>query len=152
MEKLRQEEEARLAEVARLAAEKAAKELAMKGETGSSGTNGNERPILGNGGGSNTDGSKLTGHGGAVGPGLPVVATPKATTFFAKIEIPVSTAGMRVVLIEEEILRVLTGDPDATVTVTLEINAEYAKGVPDNIRRAVSENAKQLGIKNQGWE
>lgn len=149
-EKVRQEEEARAAEAARVAAEKAAKELALKGGAGPSGVNGGELSIPG-GGGATIDGSKGR-IGPVVGPGLPVVVAPKTTTFFAKIEIPVASAGMRLVVIDEEILRVLAGDPNANITVTLEINAEYAKGVPDNIKRAVSENAKQLGIKDQGWE
>jgi DNA (cytosine-5)-methyltransferase 1 len=47
---------------------------------------------------------------------------------------------------------VLQNDPQATVQVRLEINAEFPNGVSDQTKRAVSENANQLGFTNKTWE
>ena len=38
------------------------------------------------------------------------------------------------------------------VNVTVEIGAEFPNGAPDHIKRAVSENANSLGLKNKSWE
>lgn len=46
----------------------------------------------------------------------------------------------------------LAGDPQATVTVTVEITADFPNGASDQIKRSVSENAQQLGFKNKTWE
>jgi hypothetical protein len=42
--------------------------------------------------------------------------------------------------------------PNATVKVTVEIDAEFPNGTPDHIKRAVSENANSLALKNKTWE
>jgi len=47
---------------------------------------------------------------------------------------------------------ILVSDPNATVNVTVEIGAEFPNGAPDHIKRAVSENANSLGLKNKSWE
>lgn len=85
-----------------------------------------------------------------VGPTPPVAA--KATTFFGTIEIPAATAGMRMVILNQEIIQLLASDPNGVVKVTVEITAEFAAGAPDHIKRGVSENAGQLGFKNKSWE
>ena len=41
---------------------------------------------------------------------------------------------------------------NATVKVSVEISADFPKGVLDHIRRGVSENAAQLGFKAKDWE
>jgi hypothetical protein len=38
------------------------------------------------------------------------------------------------------------------VNVTLEITAEFPNGVSDTTKRAVSESAASLGLKNKSWE
>jgi len=43
-------------------------------------------------------------------------------------------------------------DPNASLKITVEINAEFPSGASDQIKRAVSENAKSLGFKNKTWE
>jgi uncharacterized protein len=56
------------------------------------------------------------------------------------------------VQIAEEVIGLLASDPQATVTVRLEINAAFPDGVSDQIKRAVSENAVSLSFKNKTWE
>ena len=54
--------------------------------------------------------------------------------------------------IAEEIIAVLSSDPNASVKVTIEISAEFPGGASDQVKRAVSENATSLGLKNKTWE
>jgi hypothetical protein len=80
------------------------------------------------------------------------VGAPKAHSFIGSAEVNAATAKMRLVQIAEEIISVLASDPQATVTVSVEINADFPGGVSDQIKRAVSENAGSLGFKNKTWE
>ena len=48
--------------------------------------------------------------------------------------------------------KVLTSDPNSSVRITVEFTGEFPQGVSDQIRRAVSENAEQLGYKSNVWE
>jgi uncharacterized protein len=59
---------------------------------------------------------------------------------------------MRLVQIAEEIIGVLASDPHASVKVRVEINADFPDGASEQIKRAVSENANNLGLKNKAWE
>ena len=59
---------------------------------------------------------------------------------------------MRMAEIADEIISVLVGDPNAVVKVVIEISAEFPNGAKDGVRRAVSENAQVLGLKNADWE
>jgi hypothetical protein len=59
---------------------------------------------------------------------------------------------MRLVQIAEEIISVLGSDPNATVKVVLEVSAEFPAGATDTVKRAVSENARSLGLKSAEWE
>ena len=54
--------------------------------------------------------------------------------------------------IAEEVIALLTADPNATVNVTLEIDAEFDRGVDDSVKRSVTENAGSLGFKTKDWE
>ncbi len=78
--------------------------------------------------------------------------TAKAHTFIGTVDINPATAKMRLVQIAEEIISLLASDPQATVTVSLEITADFPTGVPDQTKRAVSENATSLGFRNKTWE
>jgi hypothetical protein len=78
--------------------------------------------------------------------------TAKAHTFIGTVEVNPATAKLRLVQIAEEIIGILTSDAQATVTVSLEINAHFPTGAADQIKRAVSENATSLGFKNKTWE
>ncbi len=96
------------------------------------------------------------GTGGALPAGTgttPAVAVQsKARSFYGSAEVNAATAKMRLVQIAEEIIAVLASDPNAKVTVSVEINAEYPNGASDQIKRAVSENAGSLGFKTKTWE
>ena len=54
--------------------------------------------------------------------------------------------------IAEEIIGLLSSDPNATVSVTLDIAAEFDHGVDDGLKRNVSENAGTRGFKTKDWE
>jgi predicted AAA+ superfamily ATPase len=54
--------------------------------------------------------------------------------------------------IAEEIVQHLATQRDARVTLTLEIEAELPDGAPDSVVRTVTENARTLKFKNQGFE
>ena len=54
--------------------------------------------------------------------------------------------------IAEEVIKLLTSDTNATVNVTLEIDAEFDRGVDDGLKRSVSENAGSLGFRTEEWE
>ncbi len=54
--------------------------------------------------------------------------------------------------IAEEIVQHLATQRDARVTLTLEIEAELPEGAPDHVVRTVTENARTLKFRNQGFE
>lgn len=90
-----------------------------------------------------------------VGPTPPVpppVQPPKATAFHGSVDVNAATAKMRLVTLADEIISLLASDPHADVRVTVEISGQYPSGVPDDIKRAVTENAGQLGFKSKEWE
>lgn len=60
--------------------------------------------------------------------GKVITATPKAKSFHGTAEVTPATAKMRLVQIAEEIISLLCADPNATVRVTLEIDAEFPHG------------------------
>jgi predicted AAA+ superfamily ATPase len=95
-------------------------------------------------------------HGGSPSSGqvtpVPASAVPKSRTFNGSAEVPPATAKMHLVQIAEEIVSVLTSDPNATVRVVVEISAEFPDGVGDGVRRAVSENARSLRLKLAEWD
>jgi predicted AAA+ superfamily ATPase len=79
-------------------------------------------------------------------------SAPKTREFVGSATVNASTAKMRLVQIAEEIISVLASDPNAEVSVTLELQAKYPHGVSDQIKRAVSENANTLDFKTITWE
>lgn len=85
------------------------------------------------------------------GPVLPGT-TQKPHTFIGTADVKAATAKMRLVQIADEIISVLASDSQATVKVSVEIIAEFPNGAADQVKRAVSENAKSLGLKNVNWE
>lgn len=82
----------------------------------------------------------------------PALAAAKPSTFYGTAEVPPATAKMRLVQLADEIVSVLTSDPNATVRLVVEISAEFPDGASDGVRRAVSENARSLGLKSADWE
>ena len=59
---------------------------------------------------------------------------------------------MRLVQIADEIVSVLGSHPNANVRVVVEISAEFPDGAKESVKRAVSENARSLGLKSADWE
>jgi uncharacterized protein len=59
---------------------------------------------------------------------------------------------MRLVQLADEIVSVLASDPNANIRLTVEISAEFPAGASDTVKRAVSENARSLGLKTADWE
>lgn len=119
--------------------------------------------IPGTANGNGTGGTPETGHGAEAGN--PTVTTTgatngttiappraKAKSFHGSIQITPSAAKMHLVNVADEILSHLASDPNVTLNVTLEINAEFPGGVSDQTRRIVSENATTLGFKTKSWE
>ena len=78
--------------------------------------------------------------------------TPKPRAFHGNVAINAATAKMRLVQVAEEIIAVLTADPNAEVKVTLEIEVTFPAGASDQTKRAVTENSRVLGFKNADWE
>lgn len=89
--------------------------------------------------------------GGSTGGTIPFPSPAPCNDFHGTVEVNAALAKMRLTLLAEEIINVLTSDPNATVKVTVEIAAAFPNGVPDHIRRAITENANQLGFKNSEW-
>lgn len=56
---------------------------------------------------------------------------------------------MRLVQIAKEVISLLASHPNADVRVTLEESADFPSGASDQIKRAVKENCKSLGISNK---
>ena len=54
--------------------------------------------------------------------------------------------------IADEVIAHLVGLVGATVTVTLEIEAEVPAGAPDHVVRTVTENGRTLKFTSQGFE
>ena len=93
------------------------------------------------------------GNAGAVPGSAPKPHSgPLPTAFHGSIQIKPSAAKMHLVQVVEEIVNLLASDPNATLNITLEINAEFPRGVTDQIRRATLENATSLGFKTKDWE
>ncbi len=111
---------------------------------------------------STTGGAAVPGQSAAVGgvPTLPGTTTTttsattsaKARAFHATAEVSAATAKMRLVELADEVVSVLVSDPNASVRVVVEISAEFPNGASESMKRAISENARSLGISKADWE
>ena len=79
-------------------------------------------------------------------------AAKKYHVFHGNVAVNASTAKMKLVEIAEEVIAVLVADPNAEVTVTVEVQASFPAGASEQTKRAVSENAQALKFKNADWE
>jgi predicted AAA+ superfamily ATPase len=88
------------------------------------------------------------------GPSSPVGITPqvRARAFHGMAEVASAAAKMRLVQLADEIISVLSSDPNASVKVSVEIAADFPDGATEQVKRAVSENARSLGLKISNWE
>ena len=108
----------------------------------------------GEAGGTETGGeSPLPGEGpgpGEVPPGPP--PAPQPTRFHGTVALDPTRVGLDASRIADEVISHLSGLVGATVTVTLEIEAEVPLGAPDHVVRTVTENSRTLKFTSQGFE
>ncbi|HUZ18905.1 MAG TPA: DUF499 domain-containing protein, partial [Spirochaetia bacterium] len=77
---------------------------------------------------------------------------PRLKRFHGTVILDTERVGRDAGRIAEEIISHLSVQPDAHVTVTLEIEAELPEGASDTLVRTVTENARTLKFTNQGFE
>jgi predicted AAA+ superfamily ATPase len=91
-------------------------------------------------------------------PGEPGTATaptkpaPLPRRFHATVEIDPHRTGRDAGKIADEVLAHLVGLVGADATVTIEIEASFRDGAPENVVRTVSENCRTLKFKSFGFE
>jgi hypothetical protein len=91
------------------------------------------------------DRTRLADHGrGNVRPPAPPPPVPQARRFHGSVTLDASRVGRDAGRIAEEVIAHLTGLVGATVTVTLDIDAEIPSGAPENVVRTVTENSRTL--------
>src|SRR5271157_1676710 len=105
-------------------------------------------------------GTHVTGDGGTTtttqqgttepGPIKPVVTPPKR--FHGTVTLDATRVGRDASRVAEEVIAHLTGLVGASVTVTLEIEAQIPSGASDHIVRTVTENCRTLKFANHGFE
>jgi len=93
-----------------------------------------------------------TGSDGRVVPVLPPPPQRLARHFHGSVKIKPDSARLRLEEIADEVIRLLTSDPNARLEITLEISAEFEQGVPEHIKRGVTENANTLKFNSASWE
>ena len=105
-------------------------------------------------------GGTITGGGGTTppaGPGPagktkpPAVPTPPKR-FHGTVTLDATRVGRDASRIADEVIAHLSGLVGATVTVTLEVEAEIPSGVPEHVVRTVTENSRTLKFTSQGFE
>jgi hypothetical protein len=79
-------------------------------------------------------------------------AGKRAKSFHGAADVAPSAAKFRLVQIAEEIIALLNSDPNASVKISVEISADFPDGATDQVKRAVSENAKSLNFGSAEWE
>ncbi|MBK1695425.1 hypothetical protein CKO09_11850 [Chromatium weissei] len=84
--------------------------------------------------------------------GTSTASSSTSKHFHGTAEIPTTAARTHLVELADEIIAVLCSDPNATVRLVVEISADFPNGATDTVKRAVSENAKTLGLKIADWE
>jgi hypothetical protein len=83
-----------------------------------------------------------------VGTELPL----KTKSFRGSVDVNAALAKSKLNTIADEVIKLLVSDPNATVRITLEIDAEFPSGASDTIKRGVSENATSLNFRVKDWE
>lgn len=97
------------------------------------------------------------------GPGLPPTSpgglppTPppgavKPKRFHGSVTLDTARVGRDASKIADEVISHLAGLVGATVTVTIEVEAEIPSGVPDHVVRTVTENSRTLKFTSHGFE
>jgi predicted AAA+ superfamily ATPase len=81
---------------------------------------------------------------------LPGAARPKR--FHGTAVLDATRVGRDASRIADEVISHLAGLVGARVTVTIEVEAEFPDGAPDNVVRTVTENSRTLKFTSQGFE
>ncbi len=89
------------------------------------------------------------GSGGTSGA-VPAAAKPKR--FHGTAVLDATRVGRDASKIADEVISHLAGLMGATVTVTIEIEAQVPEGAPDNVVRTVTENSRTLKFTSHGFE
>ena len=98
-----------------------------------------------------TEGPELgTDVGGEGEPGAEARVKPRR--FFGSVGIDPLRAGTEVGRIAEEVIAHMAGLKGADVKLTLEVEATMPEGAPERVVRTVTENARTLKFKTQGFE
>ena len=101
------------------------------------------------------------GKGATASPGQPNVVThapshppepPKPKRFHGTVALDATRVGRDASRIADEVIAHLSGLVGATVTVTLEVEAEIPSGAPDHVVRTVTENSRTLKFTSHGFE
>jgi len=77
---------------------------------------------------------------------------PQVRRVYGSVPLNAHLAGLDASKVVDEVIRHLNALVGAEVTVTLEISAEVPGGIPDDIVRTVSENARTLKFTTSGFE
>jgi predicted AAA+ superfamily ATPase len=77
---------------------------------------------------------------------------PKVRRFHGTVALDPARVGRDAGRIADEVISHLAGLVGAQVSVTIEIEADVPAGVPDHVVRTVTENARTLKFKSQGFE
>ncbi|MFN0165116.1 MAG: hypothetical protein ACKV22_01695 [Bryobacteraceae bacterium] len=72
--------------------------------------------------------------------------------FHGSVKIDATRLSRHVDLIASSVVQHLAGLLDATVTITVEIEAEIPSGAPDDVVRTVTENCRTLKFESSGFE
>ncbi|MBW7876631.1 MAG: ATP-binding protein [Candidatus Cloacimonetes bacterium] len=79
-------------------------------------------------------------------------STPVHFEFHGSVKIPPHIARSRLNSIAEDIIAILARDPNANVSIKLEIVANYPEGVDENLKKAVEANSRYLEFDIAEWE
>ena len=85
-------------------------------------------------------------------PGQQPAAPARPKRFHGSVELDATRVGRDAGRIADEVISHMSGLMRAQVKVTLEIDVEVENGVPENVERTVTENARTLKFRSQGFE
>ena len=112
-------------------------------------------PIGGSPAGPTVGGEGTTGPVSGAGPTgtpPPAPAAMQPKRFHGTVTLDATRVGRDASRIADEVIAHLSGLVGATVTVTLEVEAEIPSGAPDHVVHTVTENSRTLKFTSQGFE
>ena len=92
------------------------------------------------------------GPGPGPEPEPPPPVDPRPTRFHGSVTLDATRAGRDAGRIADEVITHLAGLVGASVSVTLEIEADIPDGAPEQVVRTVTENSRTLKFKTHGFE